>query len=54
VTALASTVPVGFHAQVGGVRFGRIDTVFVVAGLLVIAPGCMPPWLCERSSNRSR
>ena len=36
---LASTVLVGFHGQVGAVQFGRIDTIFLACGLLVIAAG---------------
>jgi MFS family permease len=36
---LASTVLAGFHAQVGGLRFGRIDTIFLASGLLVTAAG---------------
>ncbi|GAA4203534.1 MFS transporter [Actinocatenispora rupis] len=36
---LASTVLLGFHAAPLGVPFGRIDTVFVLAGLLIVAGG---------------
>lgn len=36
---LASTVLGGFHADLAGLRFGRIDTVFVVSGLIVAAGG---------------
>ncbi|MFJ1751884.1 MFS transporter [Kitasatospora sp. NPDC088134] len=36
---LAGTVMAGFHRQVLGVRFGRIDTLYLAAGLLVLAGG---------------
>ncbi|WP_328315495.1 MFS transporter [Streptomyces sp. NBC_00388] len=36
---LASTVLSNFHAEIAGVRFGRIDTIFTVAGFLVVAGG---------------
>ena len=36
---LASTVLAGFHAEIGGLRFGRIDTIFLASGLLVTAAG---------------
>lgn len=36
---LASTVLVGFHAEIAGVRFGRIDTIFLASGVLVMAAG---------------
>lgn len=34
---LVSTVLSDFHAEVAGVRFGRIDTVYTVGGLLIMA-----------------
>jgi hypothetical protein len=36
---LASTVLHGFHATIGGVHFGSIDTIFLFTGLLVVAAG---------------
>jgi MFS family permease len=36
---LASTVLAGFHAQVAGMIFGRLDTIFVGVGLLTISAG---------------
>ncbi|MGW7610083.1 hypothetical protein ACWGKW_22935 [Streptomyces sp. NPDC054766] len=36
---LASTALRGFSAEIAGVRFGRIDTIFTFAGLIVIAGG---------------
>ncbi|HEY3501280.1 MAG TPA: MFS transporter [Actinocatenispora sp.] len=36
---LASTVLLGFHAAPLGVGFGRIDTIFLGAGLLIVAGG---------------
>lgn len=36
---LASTALLGFHADVGGVRLGPVDTVFSVDGLLIVAGG---------------
>jgi hypothetical protein len=36
---LVSTVLVGFHASAFGVRFGPIDTIFLVAGGLIILSG---------------
>jgi MFS family permease len=36
---MASTVLAGFHAQVAGLQFGRIDTIFLGSGLLVVAAG---------------
>jgi hypothetical protein len=36
---LASTVLAGFHAQVAGMTFGRLDTLFVGVGLLTISAG---------------
>jgi hypothetical protein len=36
---LASTVLAGFSADVAGLRFGRIDTIFLASGLLVMAAG---------------
>ncbi|HEX5493439.1 MAG TPA: MFS transporter, partial [Mycobacteriales bacterium] len=36
---LASTVLLGLHASVAGIRFGRIDTIFLVSGLLILAGG---------------
>ncbi|MFD8734014.1 MFS transporter [Streptomyces sp. NPDC059618] len=36
---LASTVLRDFSADIAGVRFGRIDTIFTFAGLLVVAGG---------------
>jgi MFS family permease len=38
-TWLASTVLRDFHAEVGGVHFGRVDTIFVASGLLIVAGG---------------
>jgi Na+/melibiose symporter-like transporter len=37
--SLASTSLRTFHATIGGVHVGRIDTIFTVAGLLVVAAG---------------
>ncbi len=37
--ALASTVFVHFHAQVAGMRFGDLDSVLILAGLLTVASG---------------
>jgi MFS family permease len=36
---LASTVLAGFHAQVAGMTFGRLDALFVGVGLLTISAG---------------
>jgi len=36
---LASTALLHFHASVGGLHIGRIDAIFSVAGLLVVAGG---------------
>jgi MFS family permease len=36
---LASTVLAGFHAQLAGMTFGRLDTIFVGVGLLTISAG---------------
>lgn len=36
---LASTVLLHFHLTIAGARFGRIDTVFAVSGLLIVAAG---------------
>jgi MFS family permease len=36
---LASTAMSNFHATVAGVHFGRIDTIFAVSGLLIVASG---------------
>jgi MFS family permease len=36
---LVSTVMLDFHASVGGIEFGRIDTVFVAGGLLIALGG---------------
>jgi fucose permease len=36
---LASTVLLRFHADVAGLHIGRIDTIFTIAGLLIIAGG---------------
>ncbi|HEX5493440.1 MAG TPA: MFS transporter [Mycobacteriales bacterium] len=36
---LASTVLLGLHASVAGIRFGRIDTIFLVSGLLIVVCG---------------
>jgi MFS family permease len=37
---LASTGLVGFHVTLGGMRFGPIDTIFAVSGLMIILAGC--------------
>jgi MFS family permease len=37
---LASTGLAGFHASIGAVRFGPIDTIFAASGLLIILAGC--------------
>jgi hypothetical protein len=37
--ALAGTVLQGFHADVGGLAFGPIDTIFGVSALLIIVAG---------------
>ncbi|WP_329367859.1 hypothetical protein OG896_21935 [Streptomyces sp. NBC_00669] len=39
VSLLTSTVLLHFHGALLGVHFGRIDTVFTVAALLVTAAG---------------
>ncbi|HEU0242245.1 MAG TPA: MFS transporter [Micromonosporaceae bacterium] len=36
---LASTVLLHFHANIAGVHIGRIDTIFTIAGLLIVAAG---------------
>jgi hypothetical protein len=36
---LASTVLRGFDGRIAGVHFGSIDTVFAVAGLLIVLAG---------------
>lgn len=36
---LASTVLLGLHASVAGIHFGRIDTVFLASGLVIILGG---------------
>lgn len=36
---LASTALRGFHATLGGIHFGTIDTIFLAAGLLVLVAG---------------
>ena len=36
---LASTALRGFHATVGGIHFGTIDTIFLATGVLVVAGG---------------
>jgi hypothetical protein len=36
---LATSVLSGFHAQVGGIRIGTYDTIFSLAGLLVLSGG---------------
>jgi MFS family permease len=49
---LASTVLRDFHASVGGVTFGRIDTIFAVCGLLMTAAGLAAARPLARSANR--
>jgi hypothetical protein len=34
---LMSTVLVGFHAEIGGMHVGPIDTIFTIVGLLFVA-----------------
>jgi len=36
---LASTALRGFHANLGGIHFGTIDTIFLATGLLILAAG---------------
>jgi hypothetical protein len=35
--ALVSTVLLHFHAHVGGVHIGRIDTLYTAGGLIIVA-----------------
>ncbi|WP_405778475.1 MFS transporter [Streptomyces sp. NBC_00859] len=50
---LASTGLRDFHATVGDMRFGRIDTIFTAAGLLVVAGGLYAA-IALRSAVRNR
>ena len=34
---LVSTVLLNFHADVGGLHIGRIDTLFTAGGLIIVA-----------------
>ena len=36
---LASTALLHFHAEVGGLHLGRVDTIFTISGLLIVAGG---------------
>jgi hypothetical protein len=36
---LATSLLSGFHSQVGGIRIGTYDTIFSLAGLLVLGGG---------------
>jgi MFS family permease len=47
---LASTVLLNFHLEVGPVTLGRIDTIFSVGGLLVLAGGVYA-WFALRGSG---
>jgi Na+/melibiose symporter-like transporter len=53
---LASTALLHFHARVGGLHIGRIDAIFTVAGLLVVAGGvfaaiAFPPDAASAETN---
>lgn len=37
---LASSALMGFHSSIAGVRFGPIDTIFAVSGLMIVLAGC--------------
>jgi MFS family permease len=36
---LASTALLHFHAEIGGLHIGRVDTIFTISGLLIVAGG---------------
>jgi MFS family permease len=36
---LASTALLHFHAEIGGLHLGRVDTIFTISGLLIVAGG---------------
>jgi MFS family permease len=50
---LASTVMVSFQAEIAGLRFGRIDTIFLASGLLVIAAGVYAAWALREARGKA-
>jgi MFS family permease len=48
---LISTVLRNLHTSFAGMRFGRVDTVFVISGVFMLASGCYAWWALRASAE---